>query len=167
MAPKTMFEKIWDTHVVSDEPGKPSLLYVDLHLVHEITSAQAFDGLRMNDRKVRRGDKTVVVADHNVPTKDRDKPLEDEIAKLQLDTLANVLHHQRVARARCVEEIIVIRAFDPLDQFDIRVDQSTIVLFVVGRPIPTVKNRHCVDSDNNLFVFVFRLSSVIVVCSCQ
>ena len=89
MAPKTMFEKIWDAHVVSDEPGKPSLLYVDLHLVHEITSAQAFDGLRMNDRKVRRGDKTVVVADHNVPTKDRDKPLEDEIAKLQLEALAN------------------------------------------------------------------------------
>lgn len=88
MAPKTMFEKIWDSHVVSDEPGKPSLLYVDLHLVHEITSAQAFDGLRMNDRTVRRTDKTVVVADHNVPTKDRDKPLEDEIAKVQLETLA-------------------------------------------------------------------------------
>jgi len=87
MAPKTMFEKIWDSHVVSDEHGKPSLLYVDLHLVHEITSAQAFDGLRMNDRTVRRTDKTVVVADHNVPTKDRDKPLEDEIAKLQLEAL--------------------------------------------------------------------------------
>jgi 3-isopropylmalate/(R)-2-methylmalate dehydratase large subunit len=83
-----MFEKIWDSHVVSDEPGKPSLLYVDLHLVHEITSAQAFDGLRMNDRRVRRTDKTVVVADHNVPTKDRDKPLEDEIAKVQLEKLA-------------------------------------------------------------------------------
>jgi 3-isopropylmalate/(R)-2-methylmalate dehydratase large subunit len=83
-----MFEKIWDAHVVSDEPGKPSLLYVDLHLVHEITSAQAFDGLRMNDRTVRRTDKTVVVADHNVPTKDRDKPLEDEIAKVQLEKLA-------------------------------------------------------------------------------
>jgi 3-isopropylmalate/(R)-2-methylmalate dehydratase large subunit len=88
MDPKTMFEKIWDSHVVSDEPGKPSLLYVDLHLVHEITSAQAFDGLRMNHRTVRRPDKTVVVADHNVPTKDRDKPLEDEIAKTQLDALA-------------------------------------------------------------------------------
>jgi 3-isopropylmalate/(R)-2-methylmalate dehydratase large subunit len=88
MALKTMFEKIWDSHVVSDEPGKPSLLYVDLHLVHEITSAQAFDGLRMNNRTVRRPDKTVVVADHNVPTKDRDKPLEDEVAKTQLDALA-------------------------------------------------------------------------------
>jgi 3-isopropylmalate/(R)-2-methylmalate dehydratase large subunit len=88
MAPKTMFEKIWDSHVVSDEPGKPSLLYVDLHLVHEITSAQAFDGLRMNNRTVRRPDKTVVVADHNVPTKDRDKPLEDKVAKTQLDALA-------------------------------------------------------------------------------
>src|SRR3990170_3639699 len=89
MAPKTMFEKIWDSHVVSDEPGKPSLLYVDLHLVHEITSAQAFDGLRMNRRTVRRTDKTVVVADHNVPTKDRDKPLEDEIAKARLAAPAN------------------------------------------------------------------------------
>jgi 3-isopropylmalate/(R)-2-methylmalate dehydratase large subunit len=88
MAPKTMFEKIWDTHVVSDEPDKPSLLYVDLHLVHEITSAQAFDGLRINNRKVRRADRTVATADHNVPTNNRNKPLEDEIAKAQLEALA-------------------------------------------------------------------------------
>jgi len=88
MAPKTMFEKIWDAHVVHEEPGKPSLLYVDLHLVHEITSAQAFDGLRMADRKVRRTDLTVAVADHNVPTTDRSLPLEDEIAEAQLEALA-------------------------------------------------------------------------------
>ena len=88
MAPKTMFEKIWDANVVREEPGKPSLLYVDLHLVHEITSAQAFDGLRMNNRTVRRTDKTIAVADHNVPTSDRDKPLADEIAAAQLDALA-------------------------------------------------------------------------------
>jgi 3-isopropylmalate/(R)-2-methylmalate dehydratase large subunit len=83
-----MFEKIWDAHVVHEEPGKPSLLYVDLHLVHEITSAQAFDGLRMADRKVRRADLTVAVADHNVPTTDRSLPLEDAIAKTQLEALA-------------------------------------------------------------------------------
>ena len=88
MAPKTMFEKIWEAHVVSEEAGKPSLLYVDLHLIHEITSAQAFDGLRMSKRGVRRTDKTVAVADHNVPTENRDKPLEDEIAAAQLEALA-------------------------------------------------------------------------------
>jgi 3-isopropylmalate/(R)-2-methylmalate dehydratase large subunit len=88
MAPKTMFEKIWESHVVREDPGRPSLLYVDLHLVHEITSAQAFDGLRMNNRRVRRIDKTVAVADHNVPTNNRDKPLEDEVAAAQLAALA-------------------------------------------------------------------------------
>ena len=87
MAPKTMFEKIWDSHVVREEPGKPSLLYVDLHLVHEVTSPQAFDGLRLNNRRVRRLDRTVAVADHNVPTSDRDKPLEDEVSKAQLEAM--------------------------------------------------------------------------------
>ncbi|MEX2431448.1 MAG: 3-isopropylmalate dehydratase large subunit, partial [Dehalococcoidia bacterium] len=89
MAPKTMFEKIWDAHLVRSEPGKPDLLYVDLHLVHEVTSAQAFDGLRMNNRKVRRPELTVAVADHNVPTTDRSLPLEDPISKAQLEALAN------------------------------------------------------------------------------
>lgn len=88
MAPKTMFEKIWESHLVREEAGKPSLLYVDLHLVHEVTSPQAFDGLRLNNRKVRRIDKTVAVADHNVPTNNRDKPLEDEVSKAQLEALA-------------------------------------------------------------------------------
>ena len=87
MAPKTMFEKIWDSRVVREEPGKPSLLYVDLHLVHEVTSPQAFDGLRLNNRRVRRLDRTVAVADHNVPTSDRDKPLEDEVSKAQLEAM--------------------------------------------------------------------------------
>ena len=87
MAPKTMFEKIWDSHVVREEPGKPSLLYVDLHLVHEVTSPQAFDGLRLNNRRVRRLDRTVAVADHNVPTSGRDKPLEDEVSKAQLEAM--------------------------------------------------------------------------------
>ena len=87
MPPKTMFEKIWDSHVVREEPGKPSLLYVDLHLVHEVTSPQAFDGLRLNNRRVRRLDRTVAVADHNVPTSGRDKPLEDEVSKAQLEAM--------------------------------------------------------------------------------
>ena len=87
MAPQTMFEKIWDSHIVREEPGKPSLLYVDLHLVHEVTSPQAFDGLRLNSRRVRRLDRTVAVADHNVPTNNRDKPLEDEVSKAQLEAM--------------------------------------------------------------------------------
>ena len=88
MAPKTMFEKIWEAHVVCEEPERPCLMYVDLHLVHEVTSPQAFDGLRMANRRVRRLDKTVAVADHNVPTTDRSLPLEDEVSKAQLDAMA-------------------------------------------------------------------------------
>ena len=85
--PKTMFEKIWDAHVIHEEPGQPTVLYVDLHLVHEVTSPQAFDGLRMNGRKVRRPDLTVSVADHNTPTWELTRPVEDPIAKEQLDAL--------------------------------------------------------------------------------
>ncbi|MBI49881.1 MAG: 3-isopropylmalate dehydratase large subunit [Chloroflexi bacterium] len=88
MAPKTMFEKIWDRHVVKEAPGQPSLLYVDLHLVHEVTSPQAFDGLRMSNRKVRRPDLTIAVADHNTPTWDLSLPITDPIAKQQLDALS-------------------------------------------------------------------------------
>ena len=85
--PKTMFEKIWDSHVVNEEPGKPALLYIDLHLVHEVTSPQAFDGLRMSHRPVRRPDLTVATVDHNVPTTDRSKPIADEISKKQIELL--------------------------------------------------------------------------------
>jgi len=88
MAPRTMFEKIWDTHIVKEETGKPSVLYVDLHLVHEVTSPQAFDGLRMAGRSVRRTDLTVAVADHNTPTWDLSLPITDPIAKQQLDALS-------------------------------------------------------------------------------
>ena len=89
MSGKTMFEKIWDAHIVSEEPGKPSILYVDLHLVHEVTSNQAFDGLRLANRVVRRPDLTVATADHDIPTTDRSKPIEDPIAVQQLEHLAN------------------------------------------------------------------------------
>ena len=88
MAPKTMFEKIWDNHVVHEEPGQPAILYVDLHLVHEVTSPQAFDGLRMAGRPVRRTDLTVATADHNTPTWDLALPITDPIAKQQLDALS-------------------------------------------------------------------------------
>ena len=88
MAPKTIFEKIWDAHVVREAPGEPTLLYVDLHLVHEVTSPQAFDGLRTTGRRVRRPELTVSVADHNVPTTDRSLPIEDELSQTQLDAMA-------------------------------------------------------------------------------
>ena len=86
--PKTLFEKIWDAHVVREESGKPALLYIDLHLVHEVTSPQAFDGLRMTGRKVRRPERAVATMDHNVPTTDRSLPIADDISRLQMDTLA-------------------------------------------------------------------------------
>ena len=87
MPPKTMFAKIWDAHVVHQEPGEPSIIYIDLHMVHEVTSPQAFDGLRMEGRKVRRTDLTVATADHNTPTWDLSLPVTDEISKKQLDAL--------------------------------------------------------------------------------
>ena len=86
--PKTMFEKIWDAHVVREAQGQPTVLYVDLHLVHEVTSAQAFDGLRMAGRSVRRPELTVATADHNTPTWDRSRPITDPISKRQLDALS-------------------------------------------------------------------------------
>ncbi len=82
-----MFAKIWDNHVVYDEPGKQTILYIDLQLVHEVTSAQAFEGLRLSGRKVRRPERTVATADHNIPTTDRLLPIADPISKQQVDTL--------------------------------------------------------------------------------
>ena len=82
---KTLFEKIWERHVVHEQQGEPTLLYVDLHLVHEVTSAQAFDGLRLAGRRVRRPDRTLATMDHNVQT--TDGPIEDELSRLQLDAL--------------------------------------------------------------------------------
>jgi 3-isopropylmalate/(R)-2-methylmalate dehydratase large subunit len=86
--PKTLSEKIWDRHVVHSAEGEPDLLYIDLHLVHEVTSPQAFDGLRLEGRTVRRPDLTVATMDHNVPTAGLDKPLEDPISAKQIETLA-------------------------------------------------------------------------------
>ena len=82
-----MFEKIWDAHVVEAEPGKQTILYIDLHLVHEVTSAQAFEGLRLAGRKVRRPELTLATPDHNVPTTDRRLPIADPISRQQIETL--------------------------------------------------------------------------------
>ncbi len=84
---KTLAEKIWNDHVVHSAAGEPDLLYIDLHLIHEVTSPQAFDGLRLSGRTVRRPDLTLATEDHNTPTIDIDKPIADPISKLQVDTL--------------------------------------------------------------------------------
>ncbi len=84
---KTVAEKVWDAHVVRRTEGEPDLLYIDLHLIHEVTSAQAFDGLRDAGRPVRRPDLTVATEDHNVPTFDIDKPIADPISRAQVDAL--------------------------------------------------------------------------------
>lgn len=83
---KTLFDKLWEKHVVSGEEGKPQLMYVDLHLVHEVTSPQAFEGLRMNKRTVRRPNRTFATMDHNVPTKDIFN-IKDQISRKQIETL--------------------------------------------------------------------------------
>ncbi|HJT32826.1 MAG TPA: 3-isopropylmalate dehydratase large subunit [Pirellulales bacterium] len=85
--PRTMFDKIWDAHVVHAEPGNQTILYIDLHLVHEVTSPQAFEALRLAGRRVRRPERTVATPDHNVPTTDRRLPIADPISKQQIDTL--------------------------------------------------------------------------------
>jgi 3-isopropylmalate/(R)-2-methylmalate dehydratase large subunit len=84
---KTIYEKIWDAHVVSEQPGAPALLYIDLHLVHEVTSPQAFDGLRSRGLQVRRPNLTMATADHSVPTTDRSLPIVDTIARAQVERL--------------------------------------------------------------------------------
>src|SRR5258708_19687108 len=94
---KTLYDKIWDAHLVDAPPGETPVLYIDRHLVHEVTSPQAFEGLRLTNRKVRRPELTLAVADHNVPTKDRDKGIPEPESKLQFETLennANDLHFQ-------------------------------------------------------------------------
>lgn len=85
--PRTLAEKVWDDHIVARGAGEPDLIYIDLHLVHEVTSPQAFDGLRLAGRPVRRPDLTIATEDHNVPTTDIDKPIADLVSRTQVDTL--------------------------------------------------------------------------------
>ncbi len=84
---KTLAEKVWDAHVVRSAAEEPDLLYIDLHLVHEVTSPQAFEGLRMNGRPVRRPDLTLATEDHNTPTLNIDRPIADPVSRIQVDTL--------------------------------------------------------------------------------
>jgi 3-isopropylmalate/(R)-2-methylmalate dehydratase large subunit len=84
---RTLAEKVWDEHVVRSAEGEPDLLYIDLHLIHEVTSPQAFDGLRLAGRPVRRPDLTLATEDHNVPTVDFDKPIADPVSRTQVETL--------------------------------------------------------------------------------
>src|SRR5471030_871548 len=85
--PRTLFDKIWESHLVDKQDEETFLIYIDRHLVHEVTSPQAFEGLRMSGRKVRRPEATLAVADHNVPTKDRDQGIIEPESRLQVETL--------------------------------------------------------------------------------
>src|SRR5258706_4333157 len=87
MKPRTIIEKIWDDHIVAQRDNAPALMYVDLHLVHEVTSPQAFDGLRRRGLKVRRPDLTIATTDHSTPTTPRGLPVVDQIAAAQVETL--------------------------------------------------------------------------------
>src|SRR5438128_8344300 len=86
--PRTLYDKIWDDHLVDIQPDGTSLIYIDRHLVHEVTSPQAFEGLRATGRKVRAPEKTLAVVDHNVPTTDRSKGIDDPESAIQVETLA-------------------------------------------------------------------------------
>jgi len=103
---KTLAEKIWTEHIVSSKAGEPDLLYIDLHLIHEVTSPQAFDGLRLANRKVRRPELTIATEDHNVPTLNIDKPIADPVSKLQVDTL----------RKNCAEFGVRIHSLGDVEQ---------------------------------------------------
>ncbi|MGB2500479.1 MAG: 3-isopropylmalate dehydratase large subunit [Mariniblastus sp.] len=105
-SPKTMFDKIWEQHVVHQEPGKQSIIYIDLHLVHEVTSPQAFEGLRLAGRTLRCPERTVATQDHNVPTTDRSLPIVDPISKQQIETL----------RANCNEFGVRLYDLDDVNQ---------------------------------------------------
>ena len=86
--PRTLFDKIWDAHLVYSDPNAASILYIDRHLVHEVTSPQAFEGLRNTNRKVRSPERTLAVADHNIPTSNRSEGIKDEESRIQVETLA-------------------------------------------------------------------------------
>ncbi|NDB08645.1 MAG: 3-isopropylmalate dehydratase large subunit, partial [Actinobacteria bacterium] len=103
---KTLAEKIWDDHIVRQADGEPDLLYIDLQLVHEVTSAQAFDGLRLAGRKVRRPDLTIATEDHNTPTLDILKPIADPVSRLQVETL----------RKNCAEFGVRIHSLGDIEQ---------------------------------------------------
>ncbi|MGY5342881.1 3-isopropylmalate dehydratase large subunit [Paenibacillus glucanolyticus] len=124
MSKKTMFEKIWDNHVIHQEEGKPGILYIDLHLVHEVTSPQAFEGLRLSGRKVRRPELTFATMDHNVPTKDRFN-ITDPISKQQIDTLTK----------NCQDFGVTLYDLDTIDQGVVHVMGPELGLTHPGKTI--------------------------------
>ena len=91
MKPRTLYQKIWDDHVIDQSDEGTCLIYIDRHLVHEVTSPQAFEGLRMAGRSVRKTANTLAVMDHNVPTTDRSLPIEEEDSRIQIETLRKKL----------------------------------------------------------------------------
>jgi len=103
---RTLAEKVWNDHIVRQNAGEPDLLYIDLHLIHEVTSPQAFDGLRLSGRDVRRPELTLATEDHNVPTIDIDKPIADPVSRLQVETL----------RKNCAEFGIRIHSLGDVEQ---------------------------------------------------
>ncbi len=96
---RTLAEKVWDDHVVRRADGEPDLLYIDLHLLHEVTSPQAFDGLRLSGRPLRRPDLTIATEDHNTPTTDLGRPIADPVSRTQVETLRAQLRGVRGAPA--------------------------------------------------------------------
>lgn len=119
-----MYEKIWENHVIFQEEGKPSVLYIDLHLVHEVTSPQAFEGLRLAGRKVRRPELTFATMDHNVPTKDRYN-IKDPISKQQIDTLSK----------NCADFGVKLYDLDTIDQGVVHVMGPELGLTHPGKTI--------------------------------
>ena len=113
---KTLADKVWDAHVVRSVAGEPDLLYIDLHLVHEVTSPQAFDGLRLAGRPVRRPDLTIATEDHNTPTENIDKPIADPVSRLQVDTL----------RRNAAEFGVPIHSLGSLDQGVVHMHGSSL-----------------------------------------
>ena len=90
MKPQTIFDKIWSNHIVTENSSGESIIYIDRHLVHEVTSPQAFEGLRNNKRKVRQPEMTLAVPDHNVPTTQRNQGIKDSESKIQVETLIKI-----------------------------------------------------------------------------
>ena len=134
--PKTLYDKIWDAHVVHQSEDGTCLLYIDRHLVHEVTSPQAFEGLRMSGRKVRRPDGTLAVADHNVPTTDRSAGIEDAESKLQVDVVCQQrAEFQFQTVAACFARVLLDR-------------KSTVELKDVGLNIIPVNMKDCYIQPN-------------------
>ncbi|MDQ1246052.1 MAG: 3-isopropylmalate/(R)-2-methylmalate dehydratase large subunit, partial [Actinomycetota bacterium] len=103
---RTLAEKVWEDHVVRHADGEPDLLYIDLHLVHEVTSPQAFDGLRSSGRPVRRPDLTLATEDHNTPTQNITLPIADPVSRAQIDAL----------RANCAEFGVPVYSLGSIEQ---------------------------------------------------